>query len=246
MSDNIGQEFMRKTVHTHLSQPGEKTGVPQPPLELPIPASAHRIPLPDPELSQIPPLELRAAFAKRRSVREYSQQALTLAELSFLLWTTQGVQEITDRPATLRPVPSAGARHALETYLLLNRVDGLPAGLYRFAALNNELIELSLSPNMIDGIAKSCRSSQPICQASAATFIWVAAAERMTWRYSERGYRFLHLDAGHVCQNLYLAAETIGCGVCAIGGYNDIDINELLDLDGDNLFVIYLATVGKK
>ena len=69
--------------------------------------------------------------------------------------------------------------------------------------------------------------------------------ERMTWRYSERGYRFLHLDAGHVCQNLYLAAEAISSGVCAIGGYNDNDINPLLGLDGRNHFVIYIATLAR-
>jgi SagB-type dehydrogenase family enzyme len=246
MSTNIGKEFMHKTVHAHLSPPGEKSGSPQPPLELPIPASAQCIVLPDPPFSKIPPLDLCSALARRRSVRQYSQQPLTREELSFLLWATQGVQSITDRSATLRPVPSAGARHALETYMLLNNVEGLTPGLYRFAALENELIELSLSPEIIEGIAKTCRSSQPICQASAVTFIWVAVAARMTWRYSERGYRFLHLDAGHVCQNLYLAAEAIDCGVCAIGGYNDIDINALLDLDGDDLFVIYLAAAGKR
>ena len=68
----------------------------------------------------------------------------------------------------------------------------------------------------------------------------------MTWKYSERGIRFLHLDAGHVCQNLYLAAEAISCGVCAIGGFNDEDVNPLLGLDGEDCFVIYMATVGKR
>ncbi len=68
----------------------------------------------------------------------------------------------------------------------------------------------------------------------------------MTWKYSERGFRFLHLDAGHVCQNLYLAAEAISGGVCAIGGFNDADINSVLGLDGENHFVIYVATVGKR
>jgi len=246
MAENIGKEFMHKTVHACLSQPGEKSGVPQPPLEYPIPAAARRIALPEPPFDSIPAVDLFAAIQERRSVRQYSQQALTLDELSWLLWVTQGVQQITDRPATLRPVPSAGARHALETYLLVNRVEGLTAGLYRYAALENELIEVSLSAEVIQGIALACRSSQKICQESALTFIWVAVAERMTWRYSERGYRFLHLDAGHVCQNLYLAAEAVGCGVCAIGGYNDIEINSLLELDGDELFVIYLATVGKR
>lgn len=244
--NNTGKEFMRRTVHANLSPSGEKSGVPQPPLSLPLPESAKRVHLPQPQLSEMPALDICKAFEARRSLRDYSEQSLTLDELSFLLWCTQGVQEITDRPATLRPVPSAGARHAFETYLLLNRVEGLPPGLYRFEALEHELFELDLSPAMIEGIIKACRSSWPLAQTSAATFLWVAVAERMTWRYSERGYRFLHLDAGHVCQNLYLAAEVVSCGVCAIGGYNDTDINPLLGLDGEQLFVIYIAAVGKK
>jgi SagB-type dehydrogenase family enzyme len=80
---------------------------------------------------------------------------------------------------------------------------------------------------------------------SGVTFFWVAVSERMEWRYPVRGYRYLHLDAGHVCQNLYLAAEAISCGVCAIAAFDDEKVNEALNLDGENLFVIYVATVGK-
>ena len=246
MEENIGKEFMRKTIHAHLSPSGEKTGVPQPPLELPIPPEAHCIPLPAPDFDSIPALDLVSAMQARRSVRHYSPQALSLNELSFLLWATQGVQQVTDRPATLRPVPSAGARHAFETFLLVRRVEGLPAGLYRYAALENQLVEHSRDGEVAEKLAEFCRSSHPICRDSAVTFFWVAVAERMTWRYSERGYRFLHLDAGHVCQNLYLAAEALGCGTCAIGGYNDVDMNALLGLDGETMFVIYLAALGKK
>jgi len=246
MTDNIGIEFMRMTAHPHLSPSGEKAGVPQPPLELPVPESAKKVRLPAPKMSENPKMDLCTALEMRRSLRSYREQPLTLDELSFLLWYTQGVQQKKERPATLRPVPSAGARHALETYLLINRVEGLKPGLYRFAALTHELIEVDLSPELAKDISRACRGSQPLCEASAVTFIWAAVAERMTWRYSERAYRFLHLDAGHVCQNLYLAAEAISSGACAIGGYNDNDINPLLGLDGSNHFVIYIATVGKK
>jgi len=70
--------------------------------------------------------------------------------------------------------------------------------------------------------------------------------ERMYWRYVERGYRYLHLDAGHVCQNLALGAEQLGCGICPIAAFDDELLNATLGLDGRNLFVIYLASVGKK
>ena len=246
MPDDIGKEFMRKTAHHLLSPPGEEAGVPQPPLQLPVPEAAIRIPLPEPELRGDPQYDISSVFQRRRSFRDYSAQPLSLAELSFLLWATQGVREVTDRPATLRPVPSAGARHAFETYLLINRVEDLKPGLYRYVALEHTLIELDSTAETATGIASACRTSQPLCTASAVTFLWVAVVERMTWLYSERGYRFLHLDAGHVCQNLYLAADRIASGVCAIGGFNDDDINAVLGLDGEDHFVIYLATVGKR
>ena len=246
MPDNIGRVFMRKTAHPFLSPPGETTGVPQPPLQLPVPDSVPRISLPEPKLSGDTPVDLCAVLERRRSIREYSAESVSLVELSFLLWATQGVREVTDRPATLRPVPSAGARHAFETFLLINRVEHLKPGLYRYVALEHALVEVDMSPTTAAGIASACRNSQPLCAASAVTFQWVAVSERMIWKYSERGFRFLHLDAGHVCQNLYLAADAVSCGVCAIGGFNDEDINPLLGLDGEDHFVIYVATVGKK
>jgi SagB-type dehydrogenase family enzyme len=213
---------------------------------LPVPEGVARIPLPDPGLPGVALHDLLGALEGRRSVREYSPKAISLPELSFLLWATQGVEEVTDRPATLRPVPSAGARHAFETYLLINRVSELPRGLYRYVALEHSLIAVDLAADTATGVASACRNSQPLCEASAVTFLWVAVSERMTWKYGERGIRFLFLDAGHVCQNLYLAADAISCGVCAIGGFNDKDINQRLGIDGEELFVIYLATVGKK
>ena len=246
MPDDIGREFMRLTTHQLISPPGETTGVPQPPLQLPVPEDATLIPLPDPKLPEGASFDLCDALEKRRSLREYKTQPISLAELSFLLWATQGVREVTDRPATSRPVPSAGARHAFETYLLINRVGDLNPGLYRYVALEHALFEADMTVNTAAGIGSSCRNSQPLCTASAVTFLWVAVSERMTWKYSERGIRFLHLDAGHVCQNLYLAAEAISCGVCAIGGFNDEDVNPLLGLDGEDRFVIYMATVGKR
>lgn len=81
---------------------------------------------------------------------------------------------------------------------------------------------------------------------SAVTFFWAAVTYRMGWRYGERGYRYLFLDAGHVCQNLYLAAEAVGCGVCAIAAFEDDTLNQLLGLDGVEQFAVYVATAGRK
>ena len=155
------------------------------------------------------------------------------------------MKKVLDDLATLRNVPSAGARHAFETYLLVNRVQGLHPGLYRFLAVKHKLVEVSLDPSLADKITEACLE-QRFVNTSAVTFIWIAIPYRMVWRYGERGYRYLYIDVGHVCQNLYLAAEAIDCGVCAIAAFNDEAVNDVLGIDGKQQFVIYVATIGKK
>jgi SagB-type dehydrogenase family enzyme len=243
-SKGIGHEFMERTRYRYLSASAQQQGLPQPPLQAPYPSEAMPIDLPAPDEIEVPEVDLRLAIEARESVRRYAEQALSLAELSYLLWCTQGVRGVQGTYATFRNVPSAGARHALETYLLVNRVEGLRPGLYRFLALEHVLIAVDLAPDIAGAITKAC-GNQAMVQRCAVTFIWVAVAERMIWRYGERGYRYMHLDAGHVCQNLYLAVESIGGGACAIAAFSDEDMSYLLGLDGEEQFVIYLATMGK-
>ena len=195
--------------------------------------------------SDIPKLNLQAAIERRRSIRSYLREPITLEELSFLLWCTQGVQRIHGNQATFRTVPSAGARHAFETYLLINDGEGLEPGLYRFLALTHRLQQVDMDPAVASRITSACFDQQFILR-GGVVFIWTAVPYRMTWRYGERGYRDLHLDAGHVCQNLYLAAEATGCGTCAIAAFDDDDMNAILGINGYDQFVIYLAVVGKK
>lgn len=245
MSTSIGQEFIRKTCFPFLPVPPQETGTPQPPLELPYPEGAQLLNLPDPSEVHLPAIDLRTAIERRITVRSYRRQELSQDELSYLLWLTQGVRRTSSRPSTLRNVPSAGARHAFETWLLINQVKGLAPGLYRYAALKHALLALDHSPDINQRMTQACRNQQQIGN-SAVTFIWGAVLERMYWRYPERGYRYLFLDAGHVCQNLYLAAEAIDCGVCAIGSFDDALVNGILGMDGDNQFAVYIASLGKR
>jgi SagB-type dehydrogenase family enzyme len=239
-------DFLDKSSYLKLSAPPQQQGLPQPPLELPWPEGAALIKLPQPVDLAIPPADLRKTIEQRRSLRRYDlSAALSLDELSYLLWLTQGIKRITARPATLRPVPSAGARHAFETILLINRVEGLEPGLYRFIATQHALLRLDAPHNIDVLLTTACGSQEHVLQ-SAVTFIWMAVMERMSYRYVERSLRYLFLDAGHVCQNLYLAAESIGCGVCALAAYDDAQLNPLIGADGVDHFAIYLATVGKK
>ncbi len=246
MKNNIGHEFMVKTRYANISPSPQNIGlVPQPPLELPLPDGETLIPLPRPADLVMPSMDLRAAIEARRTIRAYSETPLSLEETAYLLWASQGVKRVSSRPSTARPVPSAGARHAFETYLLVNRVEGLTPGLYRYAAIEHGLLPLDAPADISERVAHACLDQAQVTNC-AATFIWVAVMERMYWRYVERGYRYLHLDAGHVCQNLALGAEQVGAGICPIAAFDDELLNSTLGLDGENLFVIYLATVGKK
>lgn len=242
---DIAQEFIEKTKYKYLGESGKSQGLPQPPLEAEYDLLKPKINLPPPAVLQYGQKALIEVINSRRSLRQYADKTLSIEELSFLLWCTQGVKKEKSGVATLRTVPSAGARHAFETYLLINRVEGLKPGLYKFLALEHKLIEVNTETDIAERTVAGCMG-QGMAGSSAATFIWVANVERMKWRYDVRGYRYMHLDAGHVCQNLYLSAESIDCGACAIAAFDDDEINQVLGLDGKQQFVIYVAAVGKK
>ena len=243
--DGIGNQFIEQTKYSKMGKPDQARGMPQPPLSLDWDRARTLIPLPAPKAIRLGGLSVREAIDSRRTLRAYSRVPLSLEELSYLLWCTQGVQQVVPGFKTMRTVPSAGARHAFETYLCANNVSGLTPGLYRFLALEHALIEENPRSDFADRLVEACLGQETV-KTSAATFIWTAVVYRMTYRYGERGYRYLHLDAGHVCQNLYLAAEAIGCGVCALAAFSDDDVNRLLGLDGESRFAIYLGTVGKR
>lgn len=243
--NGIGNEFMEKTKYKYLSESYQSQGKQQPPLELDYDLTKPIIKLPSPDSLKYGQTPLIEVINSRRSVRQYSGEALSLEELSYLLWCTQGVKKVSRGVATLRTVPSAGARHAFETFLLINRVVGLKPGLYRFLALGHGLIEVNLDPDIGEKVVAGCLGQRFIAS-SAVTFIWIADVPRMYWRYVERGYRYLHLDAGHVCQNLYLATESIDCGACAIAAFDDDEMNKVVGVDGEKQFVIYIGAVGKK
>jgi SagB-type dehydrogenase family enzyme len=240
--DGIGHQFLEKTRYRFLSPSEQERGLPQPPLQIRL-GDGESVEVPEPDRSIGP--TLWSAIDRRRSLREYASTALSLEELAALLWCTQGVSRVVPDRAAFRTVPSAGARHAFETVVLANRIDGLDPGTYQYLALDRRLMRLDASPDLAERMAEACLGQRMVGE-SAATFFWVAEWARMAWRYGERGARYLFLDAGHVCQNLYLAAEAIGAGACAIGAFDDERINELLGLDGVDRFVVYAAAVGKR
>ena len=236
--------LLRDTIRKQIDfrRTDQRRGLPAPPVQKPVPEDAARISLPDPGSVPVEPVDVIAAIARRRSRRSYSKTSLTLGELGLLLWATQGLREGPAQPH-FRTVPSAGARHAFETYPCVNRVDGIDPGIYRYLPLSHELIALNAPPGLPVLLANGCHG-QGFVAAAAATFVWTALPYRMEWRYGLAAHKVILLDAGHVAQNLYLACETIGAGTCAIAAYDQEMMDELLGVDGKDEHVVYLAPVG--
>jgi len=241
------REFLKDTIRQHVdfSTTDQARGITPPALQKPVADDAARIDLPPPEQwSELGDVPLRRAIERRSSRRRFSDAPLSLAELAYLLWTTQGVRDQRDRVTALRTVPSAGARHALETYLAVFRVEGLESAVYRYLPFDNQLVE-EFHPLDLPGRLTNAALGQSFVGQAAATFIWTAIPYRMEWRYGPASHKVIALDAGHVCQNLYLACESIGCVTCAVAAYHQQEVDALLQVDGVDEFAVYLAPVGR-
>ena len=241
------REFLKDTIRQRIdfSQTDQSRGVPPPPLEKPFSVEATRIKLAQPGQWQgIGQMDLLTAIRRRESRRDFTGDPLSRQDLSFLLWTTQGVRRRVNQTTALRTVPSAGARHALETYLCVMNVEGLEAGIYRYLPLEHELLPEFLDSQVRGRLVEAAFGQSYVGQA-AVTFIWTAVPHRMEWRYDLAAHKAIALDAGHVCQNLYLACEAIRAGTCAVAAYHQQLMDRLVRVDGSDEFVIYLAPVGK-
>ncbi|NTV49198.1 MAG: SagB/ThcOx family dehydrogenase [Geobacteraceae bacterium] len=233
---------IREEVNFYCTPQSE--GVDPPPVQKPAQPGSRIIPLPPRHEWSIKAYDLQTAIADRESHRRFTDEHLSLDELAFLLWTTQGVRAVVHEAAVLRTVPSAGCRHPFETYLGVLRVAGLNPGLYRYLPLDHALVHERDLPNLPAYLTAACRG-QAFAGQAAVTFIWTAVMARTEWRYAEASYKVIALDAGHVCQNLYLACEAIGCGTCAIAAYNQGLADELVAVDGNEEFTVYIAPAGK-
>lgn len=222
---------------------------PEPPSQKGIPEGTTRISLPHPESSAIGGQSVREAIAERRSVRRFSATEISRETLGYLLWATQGVTGGERDPSgkvvsTYRAAPSAGGRYPIETYLAIQRVDGLRAGLYRYLPESHELLLLREDSSFPTHIQAACYD-EPATKDAAVIFIWSATPSRTEWKYAYLAHRMIAMEAGHICQNLYLAAQSCQLGACALLSYHQPTLDALLGLDGVEEFSIYLACVGK-
>ncbi len=241
----MDREFLKDHIREKVdfSQTDQKKGVPMPPVQKPVPEDAELIELPEPKKLDID-ASLVEAISNRESKRSFTNEPLELEELSFLLWSTQGIREELYSGHAYRVVPSAGCRHSFETYIAAFEVKGLEEAIYRYLPLEHKLTKVTECDDMGKKVTKAARG-QSFVGNSAATFIWTTIPYRMEWRYGEASYKVIAIDAGHVCQNLYMACEAVNCGTCAIAAYDQDLMDSLLEVDGEDEFTIYLAPVGK-
>jgi len=224
----------------------ERKGIALPPLEKAFPEGAKRIALIAPEKLDLGAMAVADAIRDRHSRRAFTDEPLTFGELSYLLWATQGIRKMhPEKPVAFRVVPSGGCRHPYETYIQIERVEGVLPGLYRYGAVNHELVFLRDVPADADPSLADVCYGQGSVAAAAVTFAWTAIPYRTEWRYGPDSLKDLLMGIGHVCQNLYLACESIGAGTCAIVAYDQEKLDAYLGLDGVEEISLYVAPVGK-
>lgn len=244
-----GRAFMRgyrdNDPYTENFESDQDLKLPQPPLvKAPMAPDGNRIALTK-DFSGIPMLHnLPQLIESRRSARIYTQEEMTLTQLSFLLWACQGVKAIRGKSyATLRTVPSGGARHPFETYLMVRKVDGLKPGAYHYLPMEHALEFLHEVEDMDAKINESLCGQSWAAKANVL-FYWSMVPYRAEWRYGIYAHRAALIDAGHMGENLYLGCTGIGLGCCAIGAFSDELCNQLFSLDGEEEFMLYVMPVG--
>lgn len=201
-------------------------------------AQGKEISLPPPTLKGS--VSLEEAIKGRRSRRSFRARPLTLSQISQLLWAAQAV---TEDGGFKRAAPSAGATYPLDVYLVVGekKVDGLQAGVYHYLVHEHALRFLTRGDIRKD-LAEACLGQMFI--ASAPIILTITAEyARTTGRYGERGIRYVHMEVGHVGQNIYLQAEALGLGTVAIGAFYDQAVSRVLHLPGGHE-PLYIMPVG--
>lgn len=204
-------------------KPAETSGL----VELPLPETTGA-------------MSVEEAIQRRRSIRSYSDKALTLQDVSQLMWAAQG---ITDPVEKFRAAPSAGATYPLEVYLIVgdNCVKGLTGGVYHYDPYEH-LLDRILEGDLRSSLAEAALRQSWVSQAPIDIVI-AAVYERTTGRYGERGIRYVHMEAGHAAQNLCLQATAQGLGVVTVGAFHDDQVQRLLQLPEDQN-PLYIIPVG--
>jgi SagB-type dehydrogenase family enzyme len=237
--DDSGRRYLRETRHSRRRLVGGRMDWARQPEWFKAYPDAPRVALPD---ARPPAAGLLDVLAERRSLREYGSPPLTLEELGALLWAAAGVTA-QEYGVAFRTAPSAGGLYPIETYVVAHSVEGLEPGLYHYAVLDRALERLRAG-DLRRRVAQSALD-QPIAATADAVFVWTAVLERSSWKYGARFARYVFLDAGHIAENVALAAVALGLGSCQIAAFYDDEAAALLGIDIEREPVVYMTTLGR-
>lgn len=236
---SIGERFHYETSLTWRGVLGDLfRAKPKKPPQYKTYPGAKLVKLPSPKYRG---MTLEDAIKKRRSVRNYSPKTLSISQLSQLLFAAQGITgKMYGQP--LRTAPSAGALYPFEIYLVVNNVQGLSKGIYHYAILNHELelVKLGDFSNQVTDAGLK----QDMLGDADVTFVLSAIFDRVRHKYGERGFRYVYIEAGHISQNIYLQAVSLGLGSVSVGAFLDEKVNQLIGINGYTEAVIYLHAIG--
>lgn len=241
MKNNLGNEYHQGTKYSRDQRTFGKQ------VQEPIPETyksyqdAKVVPLPKPMITGGKPIW--DVIRNRRSFRDFKQLEVSAEELSQILWATQGITKHIGRYA-LRTTPSAGALYPIETYVVVNRVNDIEPGVYHYNVLRCELEQIKAGD--FSGELASASLGQDMLRSASFVLIWTAVIGRSKWRYGERAFRYIYMDAGHIGQNAYLSAEALGLGCCTVGAFFDDEVNAIIGVDGYQETTVYLCAMGKK
>jgi SagB-type dehydrogenase family enzyme len=239
MTAGIGEHFQEETKYVRGMLGGGyplRLSRPEPFKSYP---GAPRIKLDPPSVSGGRPIW--EAIKRRRSIRDFANEPLSALELSQLLWAAQGITGL-EAGYRLRAAPSAGALYPVETYLSVQKINDVEPGIYHYAPREHAL-ELLKKGDWKEDLARAALDQDFLAEA-ALVFAWTAVFPRSAWKYAERAYRYVYLDAGHIAQNVALAAAALGLGSCQVAALYDDEVNALLGVDGREETILYMTAVG--
>ena len=241
-SENYGDNFQQRSKYSRANLPAHYLDWSRKPEIYKIYKNPlSKIQLPKPKFDEN--IKFWEVLVRRQSIRNFSDEPITLMELSSLLFGMEGLTRIFPQFA-YRISPSAGGLYPIEIYPVINNVEELKPGVYHYNIPEHSL-ELLKKGDYRSEVAEGCLG-QKMCYNSAVNFIWSAVIERSKWKYLQRCYRYIYLDCGHIAQNLYLVAEALNLGACCIGAIFDDELNRLIEIDGFDETVIYVGVIGKK
>lgn len=260
MLEHPGPEFQKRTSYHRESMEEHVLDWRTKPPTYKFYSHAPVISLPSPERlpDEEPGPDLWSCIARRRSIRSYGATPLTILELSRLLWASGGITSSYITPYGqdfYRATPTAGGLYPIETYVVVNKVEELEPGLYHYRVTGKDVLDRPIAEGShaleqlrtgdLRGEIAAAALDQLMCAKAGAVFIWTAVFARSVWKYRDRAYRYIYLDAGHMAAHLSLAAVAMGLGSCPIAAFYDDEVNALLDVDGETEGVVYMTTVGR-